>query len=206
VFTFTTFAPVLHLDIMDGALAPHASWPYTEDGIPSILLPSAKLYSHIAVHLMVQSPWEIGMAFARAGVPSITVQFEGCASADEAKEVLASWRAAGVSQLGIAVLLDTPFSSFAPVVDQCDFLQVMSIGRIGFQGEPFDIRAIQNLKELHAAYPHMPLIVDGGITKDNIGYLVAAGASRFAVGSAIVKASDPLSAYRELVAAVGRVQ
>lgn len=206
VFTFGSFAPVLHLDIMDGALVSHVSWPYTDDGVPAILLPSPELYSHVAVHLMVQSPEEMGVAFARAGVRSITAQFEGFAGVDEARRVFALWRTEGATLLGLAVLLDTPLSAFAPLVGEVDLLQVMSIARIGFQGEPFDIRAIERIRNLHAAYPDKMICVDGGVSKDNIARLAALGATSFSVGSAIIKASDPLSAYRELVALAGGVQ
>lgn len=206
VSAYTAFAPFVHLDIMDGSFVAHVSWPYSADGFEEIPLPSRDLYSHVAVHLMVQMPREIGEVFARAGATCIAVQFEAFANLDEAKETLQAIRRAGASQLGLAVLLDTPMSAFAPLAGLCDFFQVMSIARIGFQGEPFDIRAIERVRDLHAAYPDKTICVDGGVSKDNISRLAAAGASRFAIGSSIAKASDPLSAYRELVAASGRVQ
>jgi thiamine monophosphate synthase len=71
----------------------------------------------------------------------------------------------------------------------------------GHQGEPFDPdqKALFLVERLHRRYPTLPIQVDGGVNESNIRDLVTAGATRLAVGSAIVKAEDPAAAYRRLV-------
>lgn len=204
VASVTAYAPVAHLDIMDGVLVPHASWPYTEHGSVSVAALSHEYAAHIEAHLMVQSPEELGTMLVRAGVPSLVAQFEGFRDVDAARQAIAAWRAEGARRIGLSLLLDTPVADAAPLFGDIDLFQVMSIAHIGFQGEPFDVRAIARVHNVHVAYPHACICVDGGVSKDNIARLAGVGASRFAVGSAIVRASDPATAYADLVRTLER--
>ena len=74
----------------------------------------------------------------------------------------------------------------------------MGIAEIGEQGHTFDERSIERVSELRDAYPNVPISVDGGVDKGNAGALVAAGASRLAVGSAIWNSGDPAAAFEAL--------
>lgn len=204
VLSVLTYARTVHLDIMDGMLVPHASWPYTEGGMSPTVLPSADICAHIEAHLMVQDPAAAGAALARAGVPSIIAQFEGFRDVDAARQAIALWRAEGARRIGISILLDTPIADAAPLFDDTDLIQIMSIARIGFQGEPFDIRAVARVRDVHAAYPGACICVDGGVSKDNIARLAGVGASRFAVGSSIMRTSDPAAAYAGIVRTLER--
>lgn len=206
VLKLAEFAPLVHLDVMDGTFTPRASWPYTEDGIPSVPLPSREFYAHVAVHLMVQEPAEIGAAFARAGAASVTAQIEAFATGEEARMTFLSWKEAGAPVVGLAIRMDTPVSELASVATSCDILQVMSIERIGFQGQPFSPAAIERIRELSHTYPNAIIAVDGGVSKDNIVELARAGATRFAVGSGIIKSADPLSSFRALTGVLDTVQ
>ena len=98
---------------------------------------------------------------------------------------------------GIALGPQDQPDALEPFESQFDFVQVMGIDREGKQGEPFDKRALYLVERLRARYPKLPIQVDGGVSLQNARELVAAGASRLVVGSAIVKAEDPLAAYQE---------
>lgn len=206
VLRLTEFAPYVHLDIMDGALVRRTSWPYTEDGIPSVVLPSREFYARISVHLMVQDAYEIGVAFARSGAAAVIAQYESFERDSDAREALLAWREAGTPVAGLSIQMDTPLADIMNVAESCDVLHVMSIDRIGFQGDPFDPAALGRLRELRQLYPGITLSVDGGVSVANIGQLARAGATRFAVGSNIVKSKDPLSAYRALVSVLDAVE
>ncbi len=75
----------------------------------------------------------------------------------------------------------------------------MGIQKIGYQGQTFDPSTPARVKELVTLYPNLDIEVDGGVAEATIPSLVAAGASRLVVGSAISKAPDPQSAYQKLL-------
>ena len=78
-----------------------------------------------------------------------------------------------------------------------DFVQVMGIDNIGKQGEPFEPAAVGLVRSLREKFPNAVIQVDGhaaGHEKE----LVAAGANRLVIGSAIVNAENPREAYKEI--------
>jgi pentose-5-phosphate-3-epimerase len=77
----------------------------------------------------------------------------------------------------------------------------MSVASIGLQGGNFDPRAIERVREISQRYPNRIIAVDGGINENTIGELVKAGATRFNVGSAIMKDPNPIDAYTRVKAA-----
>jgi pentose-5-phosphate-3-epimerase len=111
------------------------------------------------------------------------------------------WRLSGAREIGIAVLMDTPLSAIMPYASLCDEILVMTIATVGKQGIPFDERGIARVRELRERLPRMTIAADGGISEKNIHQLAEAGASRFCIGSAIEKQSDPAAAYTQLCTA-----
>jgi ribulose-phosphate 3-epimerase len=195
-----SYAPAVHLDIMDGLLVPSTSWPYSAGGLPAVV--GTPQFSQTEAHLMVRSPRELGELLVHAGIPSIIAQLEGFDDADDAARAITAWRAAGAAHVGISLMADTPLAAVAPVVNEIDRLQIMTIARTGFQGEPFDARGLSRVHDTCAAHPGAVVCADGAISQENIAQLSLAGATRFAVGSAIIRATDPAAAYREIVAAL----
>jgi len=70
-------------------------------------------------------------------------------------------------------------------------VQVMSIARVGYQGEKFDERALVRISELRELYPDVTIAVDGGVSSENLKSLFDAGANSFNIGSAIMKSKNP---------------
>jgi ribulose-phosphate 3-epimerase len=194
------FAPALHLDVDDAVFAPLFTWPYTG---PGSLRNSFDLKSAdglpVDVHLMVKDPEAIGIEFARAGAECVMGHLEVFASASEATRVLKAWRDAGASEVGLGILFNTPIENIESFVRECDVIHMMSIGRIGTQGIPYNATAPARIADFHVMYPEMTISVDGGVSETNIADLVRAGARRFGIGSAISKAPDPKVAYESLL-------
>jgi ribulose-phosphate 3-epimerase len=88
-------------------------------------------------------------------------------------------------ELGLAFLPSVPFETISLYVHRVDFIQVMGIERIGFQGETFNEKALALIKSVHTAYPDVIISVDGGVHADNAEQIFEAGANRLVVGSAI---------------------
>ena len=91
---------------------------------------------------------------------------------------------AGECEVGIALNPNTPHSAIADFVNLVDFVHVMTV-EPGFYGGTFLPEVVEKIKDLHFYYPDMCIVVDGGISKENIDILKEAGVSEFVVGSKI---------------------
>jgi ribulose-phosphate 3-epimerase len=186
---FDGIAPVIHVDVMDGSFVPNTTW------FDVIALHTKRFQSRFELHLMVNDPRPLGTLFAKIGCIRILPHIETFNGVDDAKTMFAEWKAAGASEVGISLLLDTPLSEIDQYADMIDVVQLMSIAKVGAQGQPFDESIYSRIEELHATYPDMMVSVDGGVAENNVEMLTRAGANRLCVGSAISKAEDPAAAY-----------
>jgi len=111
--------------------------------------------------------------------------------------------------LGLSIQLDTDLSVLAPHIARIDYVQFMGIATIGRQGALFDSRVVAKIREFKKIYPTVPVQVDGGVSLTTAPELLAAGAERLVVGSALWHASDieeTLHAFEELANEYGRYQ
>lgn len=194
---YAQFATQIHVDAADGVFAPNTTWIPN----PDEMLPDSKKLFYEA-HMMVSNPLSVGVSFARAGAKRIIAHVEAFAHAESTRETFAMWRSAGAVEVGLGILLTTPLEAIVPYANLCDCVCVMTIETVGTQGIPFSARGIERVKELHELFPSLCIQVDGGVSEKNIAELSRAGASRFAVGSAIQKSPDPQRAYNNLLAQI----
>jgi ribulose-phosphate 3-epimerase len=104
---------------------------------------------------------------------------------------------------GIAVELDDDPEELRPLVPYLRRIQCMGIEHIGVQGQPFTEKAIPMVKKLFDLYgDKVRISVDGGIKEEDIPALIAAGATRLVVGSAIFQSTDPHGTIERLQAIV----
>ncbi len=93
---------------------------------------------------------------------------------------------------GIAIELDDDPEEIAPLVPYLRRIQCMGIEHIGVQGQPFTSKATVMVKRLYDLYgDKVRISVDGGVNESDIPELIAAGATRLVVGSAIFQSVDP---------------
>lgn len=203
---FAEYARDVQLDVDDGIFAPALSWPYLNgqwDELERMAVDRAALpltdQLKYEVHLMVQEPARIGELLARVGCKRIIAHIETFENAS-VTDAFFAWKSAGASEVGLAILIDTPLSMLIPHIEKCDVVQMMSIAKLGSQGAAYEPRVIDRIAELHAQYPRLTIGIDGGVSESNIADLVRAGATRFGVGSALSKADNPKSAYKKLQA------
>lgn len=204
---FSSYAPVVHLDVCDEQFAPTRSWPFFEGqwhelevmGVGTNKMPLLNAPLQYEVHLMIENPLSAGVAFARAGVSRIIAHVEAFRHADGARDAFKMWRVSGAKEVGLAILMDTPLDTLRPFADICDEFLVMTIATVGKQGIPFDERGIERVKELYKRHPEVVIAADGGVSEKNIKQLGKAGATRFCVGSAIEKMQNPAQAYSSLL-------
>lgn len=199
-------APRVQIDVVDGRLAKHKSWPYKdgadfkaaaaeEGGLPQ--------WEHLSFEfdLMVDDPAAVTAEYIRAGATRLIVH-AASRTAGAALEMMARLNerdgGAPVVAAGLAIGLNEHPDALLPFNDLFDYVQVMGIAQIGVQGEPFDERALVLVERLRHRYPEAAIQVDGGITLERVRPLVAAGATRLVVGSAIAGADDKKAAYEAL--------
>ena len=196
----SSVAEFYQLDIMDGAFVATQTWPYlSPEQWADLSTPTAAavLKSHrFEAHLMVVDPVEIGTALVKAGVERLLVHIECFKEPEAARAAVQTWKEAGAREVGFAILVATPLSALDGVIDIADSIQVMSIAKVGYQGQPFDESALTRLHELRTAHPLLILEGDGGVSLANAAQLVSLGATRLTVGSAFMH-GDPIETFRQ---------
>lgn len=111
----------------------------------------------------------------------IVLHLESLGNPGELLEVL---RNAGIG-IGLSISNDTPIQGLDPYIEQVDFIQLMGIAKIGFQGQPFDERVLDKIAEIRSKHPKMPIIVDGGVSIATAKRLTNIGATGLVAGSAV---------------------
>lgn len=113
----------------------------------------------------------------------------------------------GVFPIEVGVALrshDTP-EALEDFKNLYDYVQVMGIDHEGRQGEPPDPhhKEIELVRALRAKFPNLMIQVDGAVAP-HVRELVAAGANRLVVGSALTQAPNPNAVYKALYTEANR--
>lgn len=195
---FVNITNLVQIDICDGKFVPVISWPMgarDQHSIQSILEEDEGLpywnSLDFEFDLMVLNAHKQFDFFARLGAKRIVFHLE--AEAEESfKEFLESLDPYFKDniEIGIAINTTTDICRLDPFINYVDFVQFMGIKRIGFQGEPFDERVLDQIKELRLKYPEIKISVDGSVNENTAPLLVLAGVDRLVIGSALLQSFD----------------
>ncbi|MBU1193776.1 MAG: ribulose-phosphate 3-epimerase [Proteobacteria bacterium] len=182
----------VHIDVMDGQFVPNITYG------PIIVDACKRACSlELDVHLMIEKPDAIIPEFAKAGADYISVHAEACTHLHRSLQLIKSLG----KKAGVALNPATPLSSIQWVVDQLDFVLIMSVNP-GFGGQKFirsSIEKISSLKRLLKENHSNAIIqVDGGVNADTIKEISDAGATSFVAGSAIFNTKDYTSTIQDL--------
>jgi ribulose-phosphate 3-epimerase len=169
----------IHIDVMDGCFVPNITYG-------PIIVQACKQATSLPldVHLMIEKPELRIPDFAKAGADYISVHAETCPHLHRTLQLI---KEHGI-KAGVALNPATPLSAIEYIVDQLDFVLIMSVNP-GFGGQKFirsSIEKIKSLSRLLQQHDSKALIqVDGGINADTICEVARAGAGCFVAGSAI---------------------
>ena len=181
-----------HLDVMDGKFVPNISY-----GMPIIAQMKKRAKKTFDVHLMVVEPERYLEDFKKAGADYLTVHYE---TGYHLHRTLTSIRALGM-KAGLSINPHTPVSMVQDIIHEIDLLLVMSINP-GFGGQkflPLTYKKIRQAKEMITQAGSNTLIeIDGGVTLENAGDIIAAGADVLVAGNTVFSAPDPVEMIKRL--------
>jgi ribulose-phosphate 3-epimerase len=189
-------ARAIHVDVMDGHFVP----PIT---IGPVVVESIRDQVHDAgglldCHLMVERPEHQIEQFVQAGADSITIQLEATPNVHYAlKQIRGSGCLAG-----LAINPGTPPEAVAELRGAIDLVLCMTVNP-GWGGQAFIETSPDKVRRLRELVGDLPIQVDGGISADTVASVGEVGATLFVAGSAIFRAGDSASAYREIARAAG---
>ncbi|MES2953542.1 MAG: ribulose-phosphate 3-epimerase [Patescibacteria group bacterium] len=192
------------VDLMDGIFVPAYTWPYedhtsvhdsgeTGGDIDDI----EKLDTKVAIelHCMMVNPEEVLHEWLTHGVVKrVLIHPESTTHLDRALEIIRDMK----RQAGLSLNLSTPIESIAPYMDRVTHVQLMSIEKVGFGGQPFAEDVLPRIQKLRAMFPHVTISVDGGISEVTAPKVLKAGADILVAGSALFKAQDIKEAAQRL--------
>lgn len=185
-------ADILHLDVMDNHYVPNL----TVGPLVCEALRHYGIKALIDVHLMTKPVDGLINSFANAGANFITIHPE---ASDHVDRSLSLIRDHGC-KAGLAFNPGTPLSCLEFLIDKVDMILIMSVNP-GFGGQTFIRSALEKIKQARALISSsghdILLSVDGGVKRDNIREIAAAGATMFVAGSAIFSQKDYKQAIQE---------
>lgn len=177
---------VVHVDVMDGCFCPQLTVgaPYVK-GLRTPLLKD--------VHLMIHEPLDKLTSFVGAGADIITVHVEAAVHIHRVLQRLGAMEhSAGPGRgivRGLALNPGTPLEWLTPaLLAEVEMISLLAVDP-GWGGQVFastTLDRVGRVKEIVARSGKDILVcVDGGITKENIAEVAAAGADLIAAGSAV---------------------
>jgi ribulose-phosphate 3-epimerase len=190
-----SFAPMLHIDVMDGVFVPYRTWAVPErmrhllEDIP------------FEAHLMVSDPEHAVPIWLASGASRVIFHAE----ATNREQMICRATNEHCPELSIALNPETPISRITPDLANYRRLMIMAVTP-GRSGQPFQEIALEKITALKQLRPSLEIAVDGGVKLSNVAALVRAGADYLAVGSAIADAPNPEEAYRKILAAAEEAQ
>jgi ribulose-phosphate 3-epimerase len=172
-------ADFIHVDVMDGVFVPNISI-----GFPILEAVRASTSLPIDVHLMIVEPGRWVERFAAAGADSISIHVEVDPNLYRTLRMIEE---AGATP-SVTLNPGTPLVMLEPVIPIVRQVLIMSVNP-GFGGQTFIPASLDRLRRvremLDETNPTCRLEVDGGIKASNAGKVVAAGADKLVVGSAV---------------------
>ena len=194
----------LQLDVMDGVFT-----PVMTVGPPFVKALRTPLLKD--VHLMIRDPLATLADYVAAGADMITVHQESCTHIHRVLQALAAMThaadpARGIVR-GVALNPGTPLEAIEPLLPEMDMLLLLAVNP-GWGGQQFIPSTFDRMARAKAmiAASGRPVVlgVDGGVTRQNVAAIVAAGAELVVTGSAVFDGKAAAANAAFMLQAAGR--
>lgn len=195
---------VAHVDVMDGVFT-----PVMTVGPPFVKALRTPLLKD--VHLMIRDPLATLADYVAAGADMITVHQESCTHIHRVLQALAAMThaadpARGIVR-GVALNPGTPLEAIEPLLPEMDMLLLLAVNP-GWGGQKFIPATFDRMARAKAmiAASGRPVVlgVDGGVTRQNVAAIVAAGAELVVTGSAVFDGKAAAANAAFMLQAAGR--
>lgn len=174
----------IHVDVMDGVYVPNLTF-----GAMIIPTLQSNCSLPIDVHLMVQRPETHLVAFALAGVRTISFHPE---TTFHPHRLIQAIRAQGIAP-GLVLNPGFSFEPIAPLLHDVERVLIMTVNP-GFGGQSFIASQLETIRALRAYLGAHKLCVtvgvDGGVNLETAPLCAQVGASLFVTGHALFTAPD----------------
>lgn len=193
-------ADYVHIDVMDGHFVPNIT-------IGPLVVKAARRITDLPldVHLMIENPDRYIPDFAKAGADIITVHYEAVPHLHRTVQLIHSLG----KKAGVSINPATPVSTLEVILEELELVLIMSVNP-GFGGQQFISACLPKIeslrKEIDRRGLQTELEVDGGIKRDNIARIAAAGAEVMVAGSAVYGTDDYAATIAALKAAAGEAR
>jgi ribulose-phosphate 3-epimerase len=193
-------ADYVHIDVMDGHFVPNIT-------IGPLVVEAARRITDLPldVHLMIENPDRYIPDFAKAGADIITVHYEAVPHLHRTVQLIHSLG----KKAGVSINPATPVSTLEVILEELELVLIMSVNP-GFGGQQFISACLPKIeslrKEIDRRGLQTELEVDGGIKRDNIARIAAAGAEVMVAGSAVYGTDDYAATIAALKAAAGEAR
>ncbi len=176
------------IDVADGGFTGgYATWR-DHARLRALVGPDLK----IELHLMVREPELAAPLWLAAGINRLIVHLETITSVEAIVQMCEEKKVPVV--LGIAP--ETSADHAIPYLELFAGCHVLAVSP-GLSGQVFKEEQIGKIAALRAAFPALPISVDGGVTLEVARRCIAAGATRFSVSSALWESSDPAVMFKQ---------
>ncbi len=209
--------PIVQIDICDGIFLKNITWPFFTKASKGAALLENNSDEHFhkilneeegmpfwedidfELDLMVADAVENFDIYTKLGAKRIVFHIETVGDLKEFKDFLEGidMYMREMMEIGVSVDIKTPLEQIFPLINNIDFVQCMGIDNVGFQGQEFDKKVLENVKTLKEKFPDLIISIDGGVNFETAPALISAGASRLIIGSAIFNTDDIIGAIEE---------
>jgi len=181
-----------HIDIMDGVFVPNISF-----GFPVMDAINKHTLKPMDVHLMIVDPDRYISEFKKAGANILTVHLEAC---NHLHRTIQAIKAEGMSA-GVSLNPHSAVNDLEDIITDIDLVLIMSVNP-GYGGQKFienTYRKVERTKELiERSGSKAKIEVDGGVTMNNAGKLIDAGADVLVAGSFVFGSENPAKTITQL--------
>ena len=196
-------AKCVHLDIQDGIFEKEPTWPFASGGFYDIDfqkiineeegLPFWQEFD-FEFDLMVIDAVENFDIYMKLGPKRIIFHLGAQKNLEDFEHFLEGldMYIRDNIEIGLAFKPSDDLTVVSKLSHKVDFLHCMGSDKIGFQGENFSQKALENIKFLKKNLPGIVVSVDIGINLQNAQSIIDAGADRLTIGSSIWKSGDPI--------------
>ncbi|MBP9738536.1 hypothetical protein KBD20_02520 [Candidatus Saccharibacteria bacterium] len=185
-----SFAPRIHIDLMDGMYTKNKSISLNQVWWPENITAD--------IHLMYQNPITEIESLVKLRPDLVTIHLTDEVNVAAIAEVLHT----NSIRCGLVLMPDTTVASMKGYLHLVDQVLIFS-GNLGHQGgSTADLTLLSRVEELLELAPNLEVAWDGGVNTTNIKQISDAGVTVINTGGFVQSAVDPRAAYDSLVSAL----